>query len=133
PAGGISLPRVGPLQTDTSWTVPSWASLRDGDYTWQVVGVEGFNDEGPWSEAVPFTVDTKAPDLTLTAPASGTFGGGDVTVTGTVSDANPGTVTLTDNGAVIGTDTTGGSTFSFTFTPTTGTHDLVVTAVDKAG
>jgi len=118
------------VQFASPWTpiIP----LRDGAYTWQVRG-QDLTGSGSWSTAVPFVVDTTAPDLVLTAPAAGTFGGGAVTVTGTVSDANPGTVTLTHNGMVIATDSSGDADFSFTFIPTTGAHTLVVTAVDKAG
>src|SRR5690606_20635505 len=111
--------------------------LPDGDYSWQVRGVDrvGFDltNPGPWSAPVPFTVDTVAPDVTLTAPASGLFGAAGVTVTGTVADENPGTVVLLDNGSVVATDSSGGSSFSFAYAPGTGVHTLEVVATDRAG
>jgi large repetitive protein len=120
-----------PALFDEDWTV--LVPLADGDYSWRVRGIDRIASSGPWSTTVPFTVDTVAPDVTLTAPSSGTFGAGGVTVAGTVSDLHPATVVLRDNGVVVATDSTGGSSFAFTYAPTSGTHTLEVVATDAAG
>ena len=121
--------RYGILQGDTSWSplIP----LPDGEYSWRVAGVEGINDLGAWSAAVPFAVDTVAPDVTLVSPSTGLFSGAGVEVSGTIADLHPGTWQIELDGVVVATGT--GSTFAATLHPTTGSHSIVVRAVDVAG
>jgi hypothetical protein len=72
-----------------------------------------------------FTIDGVAPVLNVTAPASGTYVRGPVTVSWTVSDANPGT---TATATLNGTPITSPHTFNGE-----AAYSLVVNATDAAG
>ena len=81
--------------------------------------------------------DTTAPSVSLTSPAAGSTLNGTVTLTATATD-NVGVskVEFLCDGAVLGTGTASGSTYSYAWnTPSasTGTHSLTARASDGAG
>lgn len=76
-----------------------------------------------------FTVDTTAPTLTITAPSDGlSTGNSSVTITGSVSDINPG-ATITINGVSISSP----SSFSATASLSIGSNIVTLVATDVAG
>ncbi|WP_158629059.1 RHS repeat-associated core domain-containing protein [Corallococcus sp. AB030] len=76
------------------------------------------------SKTAQFTIDRVAPVITVTGVADGQHRNTPATISWTVEDAHPGTVTAKLDGA----DFTSGTTVS-----AGGSHTLVITAVDQAG
>ncbi len=95
-ATGTALQTQSTTQSGGSWSVQASSSLSDGTYTALADQTDAVGHTGS-SSAITFTVDTKGPAVTLTAPANGiytnatkpTFSGAGGTATG-----DSGTVTV---------------------------------------
>ena len=101
-------------------------TLPDGDHTFTVVATDSAGNVA--TEVVDITVDTVAPAVSLTSPASGTtVQVATVTVTGTTE---PGAA-VTVNGLAPEVDANGA--FSFNLGLTEGSNTITATATDLAG
>jgi hypothetical protein len=111
------------LLNGTTSITPGFQVAMEGAHT---VSVNVVDRAGNTASATrTFTIDNVAPVLSVTAPAVGSYVRGPVTLSWSVSDANPGTVaTATLDGSAI--------TSPHTFNGE-GAHTLVVNATDAAG
>ena len=131
----ISVTATGSGSTYTGTYTPTTA-LSDGSHT---VKVYAYDYDGNKSEvkSVTFTVDTVAPELTVTTPVADLVTNKSAgVVAGTTSDvtSNPVTVKITLNGADQGAVTVGtGGAFSKDVTYVQGKNTVVVTATDASG
>lgn len=114
--------------TDTSYDLED---LDDGDHEVEVKAVDGAGNENITS--VEFTVDTTAPELTITKPSHGSYQPADVTVRWNGDDDTSGIdyyEVRMDGGQWIYV----GTNESYEFTSISeGTHTVEVRAVDLAG
>lgn len=133
--------------SNNSWTFTPDPALAEGNHIFTATATDAAGNTGPASGNFVLNVDLTppaAPAITAAADDVGTVTGpltnGQVT-----DDARPtlsgtgeagATITVYDNGTLLGT-TTVGSGGTWTFTPprdlTTGSHDLTATATDPAG
>ncbi|CAH6661816.1 BapA/Bap/LapF family large adhesin [Pseudocitrobacter vendiensis] len=133
--------------SNNSWTFTPNPALAEGSHIFTATATDAAGNTGPASGNFVLNVDLTppaAPAITAAADDVGTVTGpltnGQVT-----DDARPtlsgtgeagATITVYDNGTLLGT-TTVGTGGTWTFTPprdlTTGSHDLTATATDPAG
>lgn len=133
--------------SNNSWTFTPDPALAEGNHIFTATATDAAGNTGPASGNFVLNVDLTppaAPAITAAADDVGTVTGpltnGQVT-----DDARPtlsgtgeagATITVYDNGTLLGT-TTVGTGGTWTFTPprdlTTGSHDLTATATDPAG
>jgi len=108
-------------------TATPGAALAEGPHTVRVRVYDGaaFIASAEWT----FVVDTIPPILSLDQTPPSTLEAPEVTVTGTVRDAN--SVILTLGGQPVTTDSGGNFTLTLTLRP--GTNDFVLMALDDAG
>ena len=109
--------------------------LADGSHT---VTVYAYDFDGNKSNvaSVEFTVDTVAPELTITAPTADLVTNKSAgVIAGTTSDvtSNPVTVTITLNGNDLGAIPVTDGAFSKDVTYISGKNTIVVTATDASG
>lgn len=128
------------------WSFTPAADLLEGPRTFSAIARDAAGTVSPASATVTVTVDTTpppAPTITQAADDHGTITG--LIATAPTDDALPefsgtadanATLTLSDNGVVIGT-TQADAAGNWTFTPTTaladGAHSVTVTATDLVG
>ncbi|MCP3145283.1 Ig-like domain-containing protein, partial [Pyxidicoccus xibeiensis] len=113
----------------------TFGPLPDGDHTLAVRAVDTAGNRDATPATHEWTVDTTAPVVTLTTPASGAVVPTNVvTYSGTTDPGS--TVTVVVDGINVGTATADG-TGNWTLTPPTplaeGPHSVTVTATDPAG
>lgn len=112
------------------WATTAWA---EGAHALILTETDAAGNTG--SATITVTINNKGvSSVALTSPANGAFVKGNVTVTGTITDATPGTWALTCDGAQIGTGT--GLTVSVSWDTTKvadGSHKLVLSETDAAG
>ncbi len=115
-----------PVSVNTFGRFTIAPTLPDGDHTFTVVATDAAGNVA--TEVVDITVDTVAPAVSLTSPASGTtVQVATVTVTGTTE---PGAA-VTVNGLAPEVDANGA--FSFNLGLTEGSNTITATATDLAG
>ncbi|MCC6811332.1 MAG: Ig-like domain repeat protein [Deltaproteobacteria bacterium] len=114
----LSLPPV----TGQSFSATLATAAADGAHTYAATATDAVGRST--TRSLAFTLDRTPPAIAITGVAEGALVAGPVSLTVTVTDANPGTLTLTLNGAsyVQGTPVTAG-----------GAHALLAHAVDAAG
>ncbi len=132
------------VNADGSWSFTS-PTLADGQHSLTVTVTDAAGNTSSASDPLSFTVDTVAPAITDFSATSDT--GAIVTpiaANGATNDATPtlqgtteagSTVTISDNGTVLGT-VIAGSDGRWSFTAATlseGSHTLSITATDAAG
>lgn len=124
--------------TGSTFNLPASGMLGAGNYTvWVKVGDAAGNVSAPVSRSFSIARygDLTAPSLDLQATAA--FNAGSVSVTGTVSDASPVTVTYTLSGQATGSGTVpvnGDGTFGLDLSNLAeGSYTLTVTASDDNG
>lgn len=135
-----------PADNSSSWRYTPNASLATGNHVITVIAVDAAGNASPVSDSVNFVVDTTpplAPVITSVsddqAPGLGTIANGQST-----NDPTPifsgtaeagATITLYENGTVIGTTTAqpGGAWSVSTSTLASGTHVITAVATDAAG
>lgn len=135
-----------PADNSSSWRYTPNASLATGNHVITVIAVDAAGNASPVSDSVNFVVDTTpplAPVITSVsddqAPGIGTIANGQST-----NDPTPifsgtaeagATITLYENGTVIGTTTAqpGGAWSVSTSTLASGTHVITAVATDAAG
>ncbi|MCJ2131308.1 beta strand repeat-containing protein [Methylobacterium sp. E-045] len=121
------------VQSDGSWST-SVSLTGDGVHTLLASDTDQAGNVGT-SNPLRFTLDTTAPTIVL-AGAGGLINQAHQTIAGSVGIADAGTtITLTENGAVLGTATVGGDgRWSADVTLTgDGVHTLVASDTDAAG
>jgi hypothetical protein len=121
--------------TSTPYYIPWDASLEaPGPHT---LSVKGYDPKGNVGVAsIPITVvDTKAPTVAITSPASGSFVTGTVTISAAASDNNQVTkVEFFNDGALLGTDTSAPFSLAWNTTAASqGVRFLSAKAYDAAG
>ncbi len=112
----------------------------DGGHQVQFVAVDRAGNVGR-SAVESFTLDTRAPTLTITSPAQGSTTATNVTVTGRAADALSGIAALqaqVDGGAAVAVAVGPSGNFSYTTTlkldgSADGSHQVQFVAVDGAG
>ncbi|GAB4070991.1 hypothetical protein GCM10028777_37860 [Angustibacter speluncae] len=126
-----------PVDGSGAWTLTVAVPLADGPHTVQATAADGAGNTSPPSATNTFTVDTAAPAApVVTAPADASVTADSTpTYTGT---AEPGSsVTVSVDGAAVGTVTADATTGAWTLTPAApladGPHAVAATAVDAAG
>ena len=136
------------LRFDGTYTTTSKTATNVADGTvfyWRVRAIDQYGLTGPWSNGGglwKITVDSTAPVVHITAPASGSHVNGTVNITGTITDANPDHYYLVikdSHGNVVGGP---GTVYSTTLTPSynwdstsvaDGTYTIDLEARDAAG
>jgi bacillopeptidase F len=117
----------GTAGADGHWSVP--VTLHEGDNTLTAVTTVESGTTRP-SDPVKVTLDTVAPDLTVSAPADGHAQSSRVlSVSGTVSDAHFDRLTVNGQAATVGSD----GAFSMELVGHDGANTITVTATDRAG
>jgi hypothetical protein len=124
----------------TTWSAAVPTALADGSYTIDVTATDGAGNVGTTSLANGLVIDSTAPTLTLTTPASDPTNANSFTVTATFSEAVTGfdasDVTPT-NGAVSAFTAVDGKTYTFVVTPaadgSVGVSVAAGAATDTAG
>lgn len=133
--------------SNNSWTFTPNPALAEGSHIFTATATDAAGNTGPASGNFVLNVDLTppaAPAITAAADDVGT-NTGPLTNGQVTDDARPtlsgtgeagATITVYDNGTLLGT-TTVGTGGTWTFTPprdlTTGSHDLTATATDPAG
>ena len=118
------------LAPSVAWNTKT---VADGSHTLVLKETDTAGHTGSASTTVTVN-NTGVTGVVITAPANGAVVKGTVTVTGTITDATPGTWTLTCNGVQLGAGT--GTSASVNWDTTqwvNGTHKLVLTETDAAG
>lgn len=105
------------------------AGLTEGSHTIMLTATDLAGNVG--TDSITIVVDRTAPTTQVTAPTNNSFAQPPVTVTGTITDANPNTWQLKANGNVIGSGT--GTNASANWSPADGVYSLTLEATDKAG
>ena len=111
----------------------SWdtSTYTDGSYTITLVVYDKAGNTN--SDSISVIVDNTEPTLSIISPESGTFVGGSVTLRFYIFDTNLLSVTYAVNGGAP-VDITGEASFTTdTTTLTDDTHEITITATDKAG
>ena len=107
-------------------------TLREGENTLAVEGIDGFGNSGS-SNTISVTLDTTAPEVKITTPATGYLTNQDsVVVTGTVDDPTVTEIALDVNGTEQTIVVTEGS-FSEEISLIEGTNTIEASAVDPLG
>jgi len=132
-----------------AWTFTPAAALSSGAHSFTATAADAAGNVSAPSAAYAVTIDTTAPASTVViasvtddvAPITGTVANGGVTndtipvIAGTGAEANS-TVSVFDNGTLLGTATANGAG-AWSFTPATalgqGAHNFTATATDAAG
>ncbi|ALV91137.1 Ig-like domain-containing protein [Pantoea vagans] len=132
--------------SDGTWSYTPNTPLDDGSHSLTTTVTDPAGNTGPASSPVTVTVDTTPPAVATGVQLSNDSSGTAVPITnGTTNDTTPvltgraepgSTVTVSDNGNVIGT-TTVGNDGNWSFTPSSplgdGSHSLTTTVTDTAG
>ncbi len=132
-----------------AWTFTPAAALPQGAHSFTVIATDAAGNVGATSAAYAVTIDTTAPASTVViasvtddvAPIVGNVANGGSTndtipvIAGTGAEANS-TVSVFDNGTLLGTTTANGAG-AWSFTPATalgqGAHSFTATSTDAAG
>ncbi|HEC5839218.1 TPA: BapA prefix-like domain-containing protein [Salmonella enterica subsp. enterica serovar Typhi] len=135
-----------PADNSSSWRYTPDASLATGNHVITVIAVDAAGNASPVSDSVNFVVDTTPPLTPVItsvsddqAPGLGTIANGqntnDPTPTFSGTAEAGATITLYENGTVIGTTTTqpDGAWSVSTSTLASGTHVITAVATDAAG
>ncbi len=112
----------------------------DSAHSIALVAADKAGNVSPTS-TVGFVLDTKAPAIKITSPASSLLTNTNVTIVGTAIDAGTGLAGLTeslDSGAAVPVNVDGSGNFSFATTlhldgTADGMHSIVLAGVDKVG
>ncbi|RKI74055.1 cell envelope biogenesis protein OmpA, partial [Corallococcus sp. AB049A] len=126
----------GPIPVDASgnWSQALPGPLADGTYTVTAVATDSAGNEST-PDSSTFTVDTTAPTVAITTPASGSTVGANVTVTGTAAGGAT-SVTVTFQGTNYGpipVDASGNWSQALPGPLANGTYTVTAVAVDAAG
>jgi hypothetical protein len=104
----------------------------DGPKTVYVTATDPAGNQG--NAYVTINKDATPPQITITTPADGAMTNGQtITIAGTITDQNPGTVAVAVNTGPAIPLTATGTSFSGTATITNGINTLQYTAIDRAG
>ncbi|EDQ5592111.1 BapA prefix-like domain-containing protein [Salmonella enterica] len=135
-----------PADNSNSWRYTPDASLATGNHVITVIAVDAAGNASPVSDSVNFVVDTTPPLTPVItsvsddqAPGLGTIANGqntnDPTPTFSGTAEAGATITLYENGTVIGTTTAqpDGAWSASTSTLASGTHVITAVATDAAG
>lgn len=116
-----------------AWSVTT-DTLTDGIYPITAVGIDAAGNETTPPATGSITIDTTKPDITITAPADGNRLNGTVQITGDVNDTNPGSYTLSIDGAPVLSGTSGVVSYTWdTRGLASDTYVITLKATDAAG
>lgn len=115
-----------------TYSVPT--TVADGPHTWLISATD---TAGRTVQSLPLTltIDNTNPVVALTTPANSAYVSGIVQITGSVTETNLASWTLSDGATTLQSDTTGSSVVNFSWNTAgkDGSHTLTLKAVDKAG
>ncbi len=141
--GGTTWNNAGAAETSGPFTFTFTTALADGAYLARAIATDNAGNSTN-SSAVSFTIDTVAPTVAMTAPASGSYNNNQPTLSATASDNTGGSglasvqFEYSTNGGTSwanagAAETSGPFTFTFTTALADGTYLARAIATDDAG